>query len=142
MNRMSEDECREFMRAGTRTGKVATTRRDGRPHVTPAWFVLEGDELIFMTHETSIRGRALQTEPRVMISVDEEVFPYAFVHAEGVAHCDRLSPVELLPWSLRIAERYVPTDRAQSTGERNAVEGELLVRVDVTRWVGMRDVAA
>ena len=43
---MSDDEIRSFLSAGTRTGKLATTRRDGRPHVTPIWFVLDGDDVI------------------------------------------------------------------------------------------------
>jgi hypothetical protein len=31
---------------GTRTGKLAVTRSDGRPHVTPIWFVLDGDDVV------------------------------------------------------------------------------------------------
>jgi hypothetical protein len=42
----------------------------------------------------------------------------------------------------RIAERYVPEHRVDATAERNAVEGELLVRIRVSKLTGMRDVAA
>ena len=52
---LSADERREFLLEGTRTGKVATTRADGRPHVTPVWFTLDGDALVFTTHETSLK---------------------------------------------------------------------------------------
>jgi hypothetical protein len=38
---------REFLAAGTRTAKVATVRKDGSPHVTPVWFVLDGNDLVF-----------------------------------------------------------------------------------------------
>ena len=38
---MTPDERREFLLEGTRTGKAATTRGDGRPHVTPVWYVLD-----------------------------------------------------------------------------------------------------
>jgi PPOX class probable F420-dependent enzyme len=38
---MTRDEIRSFLLEGTRTGKLATTRADGRPHVTPVWFVLD-----------------------------------------------------------------------------------------------------
>ena len=47
------------MSEGTRTGKLATTRHDGRPHVVPIWFVLDGDDFVFNTGEHSIKGRAL-----------------------------------------------------------------------------------
>jgi len=34
---------------GTRTGKLGVTRRDGRPPVTPIWFVLDGDDIVLIT---------------------------------------------------------------------------------------------
>ena len=40
---MSDSEYRSFMTAGTRTAKWAISRTDGRPHVVPVWFVLEGE---------------------------------------------------------------------------------------------------
>ena len=39
--RMADDEWRAFLLEGTRTGKLATVRADGTPHVTPIWFVLD-----------------------------------------------------------------------------------------------------
>lgn len=33
MPQMTGDEYREFLTAGTRTAKLATSREDGRPHV-------------------------------------------------------------------------------------------------------------
>jgi nitroimidazol reductase NimA-like FMN-containing flavoprotein (pyridoxamine 5'-phosphate oxidase superfamily) len=53
MQLMSEAQWREFALAGTRTGKLTVTRADGRPHVTPVWFVLDGDEVVF--HHASHR---------------------------------------------------------------------------------------
>ena len=31
------------------TAKVATVRADGRPHVAPVWFDLDGDDVMFTT---------------------------------------------------------------------------------------------
>jgi nitroimidazol reductase NimA-like FMN-containing flavoprotein (pyridoxamine 5'-phosphate oxidase superfamily) len=56
---MTEVEWRAFLEAGTRTGKLATTRRDGRPHVVPIWFVLDGDEVVFNTGAGTVKGRSL-----------------------------------------------------------------------------------
>jgi hypothetical protein len=36
---------RAFLAYGTRTGKVRVQRADGRAHVTPIWFVLDGDDV-------------------------------------------------------------------------------------------------
>ncbi len=57
--RMTETEWREFLAAGTRTGKLATTRPDGRPHVVPIWFILDGDDLVFTTGADTVKGRSL-----------------------------------------------------------------------------------
>ena len=62
---MSDAEYRDFVTAETRTAKWATTRRDGRPHVVPVWFVLEGDDLLITTGSKSVKGRAVLREPRV-----------------------------------------------------------------------------
>ncbi|TMD44650.1 MAG: PPOX class F420-dependent enzyme, partial [Chloroflexi bacterium] len=40
-------EQRAFLLEGTRTGKLATVRKDGRPHVVPIWFHLDGNTLVF-----------------------------------------------------------------------------------------------
>ena len=50
-------EVRAFLLEGTRTGKLATVRADGRPHVVPIWFTLDGDALIFTTGASSIKAK-------------------------------------------------------------------------------------
>jgi PPOX class probable F420-dependent enzyme len=142
MTPMSRDEWMRFLTEGTRTAKLATVRADGRPHVAPVWFVVDGDSLVFMTLDTSVKGRNLQSEARVMLSVDEETPPYSFVLIEGIAGVSRLSPQELLPWSRRIADRYMAAEEAPAAADRNAVEGELLVRVPFTKVIAAKGVAS
>ena len=50
-------------------------------------------------------------------------------------------PDQLLAWGTRIAARYMGDDRADEYGRRNAVPGELLVRVRPDRVVGHPAVA-
>jgi len=141
MQDMKPEEARAFLSAGTRTGKLATVRADGRPHVAPVWFVLDGESLVFMTQASSVKGRNLLRDPRVSLSVDEEVFPYAFALVEGEAALRELTPQALVPWATRIARRYVDPRRAEIYGRRNAVAGELLVRVPLTKIVAKQGVA-
>ncbi|WP_204342864.1 PPOX class F420-dependent oxidoreductase [Micromonospora terminaliae] len=138
--RMSDDQWRAFVTAGTRTGKLATVRADGSPHVVPVWFVLDGDDLIFNTGSSSVKGRNLVRDPRAALTVDEEQPPYAFVTVRGtVTIID--DPVESLPWSTRIAARYMGADRADEYGRRNAVPGELLVRLRAEQVVAFAGIA-
>ncbi|MDX1384176.1 MAG: PPOX class F420-dependent oxidoreductase [Thermoanaerobaculia bacterium] len=138
---MEPAEWRAFLAEGRRTAKLATVRPDGRPHVAPVWFVLDGDELVFTTMLSSVKGKNLSRDPRVMVSVDEESFPYAFVLIQGEATLERLSPERLLPWTTCIAARYVGEQRSEAYGRRNAVEGEALVRVPLDRVNAVSGVA-
>ena len=135
---MTDDEIKAFLAHGTRTGKVATTRLDGRPHVAPVWFVLDGDDLVFMTGADTLKGKTLRRDPRVALVVDLEEQPYAFVLVEGTVTIST-DLEEMLPLSIRIAERYVDADVAEQFGRRNAVEGELLVRLRPTRITSADD---
>lgn len=144
MHEMSRDEWREFVSAGTRTGKVGVVRADGSPHVTPIWFVLhetaDGDELIFNTGAETVKGRALRRDPRLSITVDDERPPFSYVHFTAEATLsDDLE--EMLPWSIKIGGRYMGQDRAEEFGRRNAVEGELLVRAKITKVVAHANLA-
>lgn len=137
---MTADERRRFLSAGTRTMKVATVRADGRPHVVPVWFVLDGDTVVFTTGEDTLKGRRLRRDPRVALCVDEETPPFAFVLIEGTAELMRNAP-DLLDWATRIARRYMGADLAAAYGKRNAVASELLVRVTPTKIVALAGIS-
>ena len=128
MPQMTGEECREFLSKGTRTAKLATTRADGRPHVVPIWFVLDGEDPVFATGKESVKGRAIRRDGRVALCVDDENPPYAFVLIEGDTTTTE-DPDELLSWSTRLAARYVGEEKADEYGRLNASEGEMLVRV-------------
>jgi PPOX class probable F420-dependent enzyme len=81
--KMSGEEARVFLAEGRRTGKVATTRADGLPHVAPIWFVLDGEDIVFMTNSETVKGRSLRRDPRAALVVDLEQPPYGFVMVEG-----------------------------------------------------------
>lgn len=132
MLQMTAEEYRALLMHGTRTGKLATVRADGRPHVAPIWFVLDGDDLMFMTGAETVKGRNLRRDPRVSLSVDEEDAPYAFAIVEGTVSISE-DMGEMLVWSTRIAARYMGENLAEAYGRRNAVPGELLVRLSPSK---------
>src|SRR5690606_13457607 len=55
MASLSDPKVREFLSFGTRTAKVAFTAGDGRPVVTPVWFLLDGDEIVFNTGKNTAK---------------------------------------------------------------------------------------
>ncbi|GAA2439528.1 PPOX class F420-dependent oxidoreductase [Actinomadura vinacea] len=140
MVKITDSQWRDFVSEGTRTGKIAVVRADGSPHVTPIWFVLDGDDLLFTTHESGLKGKAVRRDPRVSIAVDDQTPPYSFVTITGEAGVSE-DMAELRRWATAIGGRYMGPDRAEEFGARNAVPGEYLVRVRITKVVAERDVA-
>ena len=131
MNMLTAEQ-RDFLLRGTRTGKLATVRKDGRPHVVPIWFDLDGDTLVFNTGHNSVKAVNIRRDPRVCICVDDETPPFAFMQIEGIATLSADSNA-LLHWATRIGGRYMGADLAEAYGKRNGVAGELLVRVTPTK---------
>ncbi|MCW2948184.1 MAG: pyridoxamine 5-phosphate oxidase-related FMN-binding protein [Actinoallomurus sp.] len=137
---MTKAEWQEFVSSGTRTGKAGVVKADGTPHVTPIWFLLDGDDLVLTTHETGVKGKALRRDPRICICVDEETPPYSFVSLWGEASLSE-DLEELRRWAAALGARYMGADRAEEYGARNGVPGEILVRVRITKVVALRDIA-
>lgn len=139
-HKMTEEEWRDFVSFGTRTAKLSTVRADGSPHVAPIWFLLDGNDVVFNTGERTVKGRNLARDGRVALCVDDDRPPFGFVVLQGRARLSE-DPEELRHWAARIGARYMGEDRAEEFGARNAVPGELLVRVTVEKVVAEADLA-
>ncbi len=133
-------EHKHFLMDQVRTAKLATVRKDGRPHVTPVWFELDGDILIFTTWHTTIKAINIRRDGRVCLCVDDEQPPFSYIQIDGTATLSADS-AELKYWSTRIGGRYMGEELAEAYGKRNSVEGELLVRVTPANVIFIKDVA-
>lgn len=130
---MPEDWWRAFLLERPRTAKLATTRKDGRPHIAPIWIDLDDDgSIIFTTSSTSVKGRSIKRDPRISMCVDDDRPPFSYVVLEGVATTSE-NPEELLRGATRIGGRYMGAGRAEEFGRRNGVAGEMLVRLKPSR---------
>ncbi|OBA75699.1 F420-dependent protein [Mycobacterium sp. 1554424.7] len=138
------DRVVEFLSAGTRTGMLGYVAADGRPLVAPVWFVVdigqEGAQLVFTTGRDTSKGRALARDSRVAICVDDPHPPYSFVQVQGVASVSDHQP-DVLDAATRTGARYMGAERADEFGRRNAVPGELVVRVRPTKVITGFDIA-
>jgi PPOX class probable F420-dependent enzyme len=140
MEEMTREEYKRFLLENHRTGKLATVRGDGRPHVVPIWYDLDGDSLVFTTWHEAVKAVNMRRDPRVSVCVDDENPPFAFVLIEGIARLEMNAP-DLAYWATRIAGRYMGVELGETYGKRNAVEGELLVRVTPTKIVARKGIA-
>lgn len=139
MRQMNHAERQAFLAGKPRTAKLATVRADGRPHVAPVWYVLDGDDLVFTTWHTTVKAANIRRDGRVSLCIDDDQPPFAFVLIEGIATIsDDLD--EVRRWATAIGGRYMGTDNAEAFGRRNGVPGELLVRVQPTNIVAQAEI--
>jgi PPOX class probable F420-dependent enzyme len=144
MFNMSREQWWAFASQGTRTGKLATVRANGAPHVAPIWFLLNEadgyDEIIFNTSSTSLKGKSLQRDPRFSLCVDDDTPPFSYVVFQGEVELSEDLDESLL-WATRLAARYMGEEQAAAYGKRNAVPGEFLVRGRISKVVAQADIA-
>ncbi|HEV3359686.1 MAG TPA: PPOX class F420-dependent oxidoreductase [Pseudonocardiaceae bacterium] len=146
MYEMSREQWWEFALTGTRTGKMAVTRANGAPHVTPIWFVLDTvdgvDYVVFTTEMKSLKAKAFQRDPRFAMIVDDQAPPYSYVLFEGeISLTEDLD--EMVRWATRLGSRYMGEERGIEFGKRNAVpDVEYLARGRITKVTARGDISA
>ena len=141
MATLADSDVRTFLEQGTRTGKLGFVASDGRPLVAPVWFVLEDETVVFNTGANTAKGKAIARDPRLVLTVDLEEPPYAFVQIQGVAETSE-DPADLLATATALGGRYMGEERAEEFGKRNGVPGELVVRIRPTKVIAALDMTA
>ena len=142
---LDDPQILAFLSAGTRTGKLGFTARDGRPLIAPIWFLVEGSgentAIVFNTGTGTAKGRAIARDPRLVLCVDLEEPPFAFVQVQGTATISR-DPDDLLRTATALGARYMGAERAEEFGRRNGVPGELVVRLHPSKVTAELDMTA
>ena len=134
MTTMPDHEWRSFVSGGTRLAHLAIARPDGRPHVTPICFILDGDDLAFLLSPGSVKGQNLARDPRLALCVSDEQQPYSFVTVEGRAQLSA-DPNQIKQVGAGIAHRYYPSQPAEGVAESFVREGFSAVRISITKVI-------
>lgn len=116
MPALTTSEHDEFLAQPGILCRIATVTADGAPHVTPVWFIREGEDVFVTPRAQSSWLENVRREPRVALTIDEEAHPYRKVTLEGRARVvhelgedDRWRDLYG-----RIATRYVPAESAEA----------------------------
>ena len=73
---------------GTNFAAVATIKEDGTPQTSIVWVDTDGEHLVFNTKGGRAKGRHLQRDPRISVSVFDAESPYRYFEVEGTAELD------------------------------------------------------
>jgi PPOX class probable F420-dependent enzyme len=140
MQKMTRDEVVAWLAEEVHVGHLATVREDGRPHVATIWYTIDGDDVVFTTYHSSVKGRNLQRDGRAAMSVCDDVAPFTNVTVEGtVTMID--DPAQSHFWAGELGARYMGAEQREAFAARNGVPGEWVCRMTIARVTGARAVA-
>lgn len=153
---MSKVEVINFLNHGTMTAKISTASLDGTPHVAPVWFMIDDKKLqqgsitdsnlnlilLFTTSNKSVKAKHLIENPKISVCVDDQKPPFSFIIINGIVEIEHNPlPDDLLGYTTKLAERYMGKENSVRFGKRNAVEGELIVRVRPKKIIAQKNVS-
>ena len=118
--------------------RLAYVWTDGTPRVIPIWFHWNGSEVVMGTPARAPKLKALAKNPKVALTIDDNVFPHKVLLVRGTA---RLEPVNgVVPEYAIAAERYFGRVQGQAWVANMGKMVSAMVRVTVTpEWVGLLD---
>jgi PPOX class probable F420-dependent enzyme len=109
MTTQLSDKARDYLH-GKRFAVLATINKDGTPHLTTMWYLLEEDGTIMMnTRAGRVKDRHMRRDPRISICV-----------AEGYSYITLSGKVEIIDDQViaqrdifRLSSRYHGLDKAK-----------------------------
>jgi PPOX class probable F420-dependent enzyme len=132
---MNDQQILAFLDTGAPTAHLATVRSDGRPHVVPIWFVVDGKDLVFVTHSSSVKARNLRRTQYAAVSVDDPQPPFSFALVEGPVTL--ISDMEQVRhWGKLGAARYIGAEAAHAYAYGEHFPDDLLGRLTPARMTG------
>jgi PPOX class probable F420-dependent enzyme len=127
------DAARAFIADGHTHGVLATTRRDGRPQLSPVTAVVDAEgRVVISTREQSAKVRNLRREPRASLVMMSDAFYGPWVQVDGTVEIvEQPEALDLLDDYYRRAAGEHP-DWAEY---RQAMidQGRVLLRVPIER---------
>jgi hypothetical protein len=118
--------------------RLAYVWTDGSPRVIPIWFHWNGKEIVMGTPPKAPKLKALAKNPRVSLTIDDNVFPHKVLLVRGTA---RLEPVNgVVPEYALAADRYFGPEQGKAWVAQMGKMISSMVRVTITpTWVGLLD---
>jgi hypothetical protein len=118
--------------------RLAYIWTDGTPRVIPIWFHWNGRELVMATPPKAPKLKALAKNPRVSLTIDDNIFPHKVLLVRGTA---RLQTVEgMVPEYIAAAERYFGREQGEAWIGQLRTMVPNMVKITITpEWVGLLD---
>jgi PPOX class probable F420-dependent enzyme len=113
---------------------VATSMKDGSPHVTPTWVDIEDSVILINTAIGRVKQKNVARDPRVSLSVADNNNPYHMVTVNGEI-VEQITGEEAEKHIDKLAKKYLNKDKypGRSPGEKR-----ILLKIKPKKIVHMK----
>jgi PPOX class probable F420-dependent enzyme len=123
------EEQRNFIREH-RLAVVGLTRRSGPPHLSPVYYVVDGDDILISTTASRFKAKAVRRNPEVSVCVLAESMPFAYVAVYGKGVVEEHGAPELMAHiGTAMSGNPIPEAAMGALEERAKEEGRVVLRV-------------
>ena len=137
MPKLSQQERTGFLQERGVILRLAVTRQDGSPLVTPIWYLYKQDSIYFTPRQKSAWFESLKRDPRVSLCIDEQALPYRKVLVNGIAELqfDVGNDALWRPTYQKMAAKYVGAVGAEKYVSDTIDQPRALFRVEMAKAV-------
>lgn len=109
-----------------RIGRLATTMRDGSPHISPVWYRFDDGAFLVLCESTSQKARNVGRDPRVVFCIDDDRTPYHTVLVRGRATAEDAPGRE---WREALAIHYLGEENGRRYIESSMHPNNVMLRI-------------
>lgn len=131
--RLERDDLLSFLRT-RHQGVLVTTRRDGRPQISPVTLGLNSDDrIVVSTYPERAKAINVRRDPRVSVCVMSEGFSDPYIQVDGTARVidlpEALEP--LVEYFRCISGEHPDWDEYREAMQR---QGKCVIEMEIDRW--------
>ena len=139
---MIPDEHRPFLEAH-KLAVVGFARKSGPPSLSPVYYYLDGDEIVFSTTKTRGKGIAAARHGELTLCVVDMSPPFPYLTVFGEAHVDHEAAVDAMMKMAEIMTGNVLPESARPMIEQRAEsEGRVAIRIKPTEFFLTRPIGS
>jgi PPOX class probable F420-dependent enzyme len=113
---------------------VGASRAGGAPHLTPVYYVLEGDDLLISVTRSRLKTKLIKRNAEVSLCVlgEEQPFPYMLIYGRGTIE-EAGAPEVMMRIGERMSGNPLPESVRPAVEDRAQKEGRVVLRVTPER---------
>ena len=126
---MTPEERKEFLESH-RLAVLGVERSAGPPHLSPVYYVLDGDDLLVSVTKTRTKTKLISNSGRLTLCVLHEEFPFPYLRIEGRGQIEDEGVVDaMMHIGGKMQGRELPDSMRPAIEERARNEQRVVLRL-------------